>query len=305
MTTVGAADTVCDLVELVRREFLPDAGENLNVLAAPVDAVTTTWSFTYELGQIAEGALLSCGFEAVRVWSGGNLASKTAPVLRGYLGSTAAAHSAGDLVRVKPDVTDAQILRAINDELGRLPRLGIYRVADVTLVASSTGARTYDLATDVLNGDSLLEIRWDRDSAANDWPLIRDADLLPDMPTSEFPSGWALRLNSSVGVGRNIRVRYRAAFSQLPATCTANVESTSGLPGHAHDLLVLGAALRLTAPGEIPRNRTRAQGDTRRANEVPPGAKLRAPLRVEAEYRARVQEVRDDLAATWPLRRYP
>jgi hypothetical protein len=108
------------------------------------------------------------------------------------------------------------------------------------------------------------------------WHLQRIAS------TSDFASGFALVIDGYVDQGRTVRVVYKAPFTRATAT-TDDLATTCKLPSTANELLYLTAAVSLVYPREIKRNFTETQGDTRRANEVPPGANLGAARGWEAK----------------------
>jgi hypothetical protein len=95
------------------------------------------------------------------------------------------------------------------------------------------------------------------------------------MATTDFASGGALVIYEGGYPGQAIRVRYRAPFGSLTAL-DDDVLADTGLPATAHDLPPLGAAVRLVAGREVKRNFTEAQGEPRRAEEVPPTATLQS-----------------------------
>ena len=283
----GGADvtSLADLIEDTRRHLYSGRPETLNQIAA-CDGSTTTVTLNRTLSNVAAGTILSVGLEAMHVWSVTDQQAGTLEVLRGHLGSTAAAHGENEIVRVAPMHTDFAIFRALNAEIAALSGAGIFRMKTLDLTTSTDGSRTYDLATDVLD---VYDVRADPDIAANTWPSVSSWTWLPDMDATEFPSGRALRIDSSVPWDRPLRVVYKAALAPLE-TLADDVEAVGGLRASAHDIPPLGAAWRLTAPAEVERNRTDRQGDSRRAEEVPPGAKLRSPLGLQQVRQQRIAE---------------
>lgn len=270
--------------------------ETLNELAA-LDATQTVVTFQRATKGVSEGTLLSVDLETCYVWSV-DTAAKTAEVRRGHEGSTAAIHTAGALVRVGPGHSDFAILRALNAEIRALSGMGLGPVKTLALTTSSTGVRTYNLATDVIG---VVDVRYDADSTGNEWPQIHSWTWLPDMPTAEFAAGNALRLDAPVPSGRPLRVFYKAPLVTL-ATLADDVATVTGLAASALDIPPLGAAWRLTAGAEVERNQTHRQGDSRRADEVPPGAKMRSTLQLQQARDARIREEKANLAREWPSR---
>jgi len=295
--------TTADVLAKCRNDYLLTGGrEQRNKLAGAIDASVTSMSFLYDLAGLASGAKVSVGLEDVHVWDT-NTSAKTATVQRGDFGSAPAAHAVGDLVTVNSRFSDAQILRAVNDELAALssPSNGLYRMrsVDLTYNASLNG---YDMVG-VTNVLSIWQLRYKATGSEKDWPLI-GKDLFKyqrDLSTSEFASGQAVFIHDYAQPGNAVRVWYRAPFDPL-VTVTDNVATVTGLHAEAHDLLSIGAAIRLTAGREIKRNFDESQGDTRRADEVPPGAQLGGMRALMAYRKMRLGEEAQRLANLYPVR---
>jgi hypothetical protein len=104
----------------------------------------------------------------------------------------------------------------------------------------------------------------------DDYPMIRKTQLIRDLPTSDFPSGYAIKFNQRSRSG-DLRITFKAPF-QAVAGESDNLQLVAGIPTSAEDILALGAQIRLMSPREIRRNLIDTQGDTRRSEEVPAGA---------------------------------
>jgi hypothetical protein len=272
--------TVAELVAQVRYDWLLESRVRLNKLAALIDADDSPLTFTYPLGQLAESSRLSIDLEDLHVWSVDGTA-KAAVVERGAYGTTAAAHALGSVVLVNPERSNAQILRAVNAELAALASEGLYRLKTVEL--TGTADRTYPVsATDVILP---WRVYFDSIDDSNPWPEVLRWEWRTMQETDEFPSGNVLVVDQYVDIDRQVRLVYKAGFGALSAL-NQNVESVTGLPASAVDLLAVGAALRLMVGREADRNRLDRQGDSRRVEEVPAGAQRQAAAELRA-YRAR------------------
>lgn len=287
--------TTADLIERTRRHV--GGPETLNQIAVVGDAATTV-TLRRPLRNVGQGTLLSVGLETMYVWDIVDEAGRVLEVRRGHERSDPAAHPDGELVRVAPPHTDRAMLDAINEDLNSLSGAGLYQMKTLTLTASGS-TRTYDLAADV---QDVYAVLLDTDTTANTWPEVSSWVWWPSMSTGEFPSGNALRIDSGTYDGRPLQVLYKAALGTL-STLDDDVAEVTGLAASAHDLPPLGAAWRLTAPQEIERNQTNRQGDSRRQEEVPQGAKMRSPLGVQQIRQARIHEELSNLARLWPPRR--
>jgi hypothetical protein len=266
--------SAADLIHATKRHLQSFQREPMNRLGAAATADATTLTLEFDISaKVQEGSHLQIGLELVYVWSV-SASSKVATVERGQLGSTAAAHDSGAVVTVNPKFPDFAILQAINDDLLDLssPANGLYtvRTADLTFSSGSAG---YDFpATNLLE---ILEIRHRIGEASGyrQWPLITNYELSRSADLTDFPSGNALFLAEGGAHDQPLRVVYKSSFSPLTALAE-DVETGAGLPTVMHDIPPLGAAMRMIAPREVKRNFTEAQGEPRRAGEVPPGAVL-------------------------------
>jgi hypothetical protein len=252
------------------------------------------------LGNIGAGTHLSIGLNDLLVTSANPL-TKQVNVVGGVRGSVDATAVVNDMVRVSPRFSDYQIFRALNRHLPTLssPRVGLYRVGTVELdyVASLEG---YDL-TGVSDFVRPLDVRRQTYGPSMSWPTIESIlwDVVESAPTADFPSGLALRVRGG-HTGLAVQLVYARSFSPIAANLAAEV-STTGLTADQEDIPPLGAAYRLMAGREIPRNAATSQGDARRAEEVPPGAVARSYAGIVGLWSQRVEEEAARLRSHYPV----
>ena len=271
-------------IDQTRDLLLTDYVEELATLGADMNSSVTTISFalpsTAPVGVVA-GATLEIGTELMYVFS---VTDGTTTVQRGYKGSTAASHTAGDLVTVNPKFPAYQILNAINNELRDLssPQNGLYQIktVDLTFSASKDGYDMTGVTDDIL---SIYQITYADPGSENSEPLITEYSLRRNRNTASFASGYALVLYGDAWPGETVRVQYKTGFTALTNSSTAL--STTGLHAEAYDLPALGAALRLMSSRPIRREFLDEQGSSRSAEEVPPGA-ISASMRDLRELRS-------------------
>lgn len=275
------------------------ARDQRNRLASLAATNATSLTFTYDLKAIRDGASVSVDFERFYVWAVDD-GAKTATVSAGQDGTTAASHASGAMATVNARFDRFSILGALNDELADLSSYGLFRPRplDITAVSARAG---YDLNASDL--EDVLKVQYEAVGGSLDWPTLpRGAwSFSRDMATSEFASGKAFFLYDYVPPGRTVRIWYRAPFGSLTTTTTENVETVTGLPAAMHDILPLGAAVRLLAGRPVKRTFTESQGDTRRAEEVSTQDTLAAPARLQQLHDARVSRERNRLAREWPI----
>lgn len=277
--------------------------EPRNVLTTTVTSGATGLAFDYSLRSIQEGAKLSLDFEDCYVVAS-DVGAKTATVIRGQFGTTGAAHTAGATVWVNPKWSRAQCLRAVNAELRALSGAGLYQMATVDLTFNSQ-VRGYDM-TGVTPDDviSIYEIMADYPGPQNAPHQIRSYRVIRDAQTADFASGIGIILNEPGHPGQTIRVTYRKRFTAVAsASASTDMATAAGLDVEAHDLLSIGAAIRLHSGSEIRRSQPNAQPDTRRAEDVPPGATLQSSKGLIALRDQRLREEKARLARRYPVRK--
>ncbi|MGA0397710.1 MAG: hypothetical protein ACO3O3_11165 [Ilumatobacteraceae bacterium] len=290
MTTAG------QLIDRVNSELLAGTVEERNKLAASTDSSQTDIEMTYSLGSLRENTVFQIGTELMYVWEV-NTTSKTATVDRGYGGTTAAAHTIGDIVTVSPRFPRHQILNGLNADLADLssPMNGLFQMKTVDV--SYNGSDRMVNLTGVTEIIDLYDVRYRY--LNDDYPIVRNVRLLRDMPVSDFASGFVLAFDAPVRAG-SVRVLYKAPYTAFAteADTVADAGGTSSLD----DLLILGAQIRVMAGREVKRNFTESQGDTRRAEEVPAGAVGGSILNLQRLRRDRIQAEAARLNRQYPIR---
>lgn len=292
---------VSELIEETRRLILASTREERNKLAVDITAPATTLTLSYPVGQITRGTKLSIDLEDIYVWDASGLS--VSAMDRGQWGSTAAAHTLNTPIHVNPKFSNWEIFNALNDELNSLssPVNGLFRVSTTELVYNPVISGYEYTSTDLI---SVLEVRYGIHGPSREYLISSDWEFSSDL-SDEFAGGSAIFVRDAV-VGQPVIIKGKFAFTALPATLSADV-SVSGLPTTAYDILPLGAAWRLTAGLESARNFSSGQGDTRRANEVPPGSNLGGSREWGRVREIRIREEASRLSAKYPSRspRFP
>lgn len=277
-------------------QHLGIAGGKLDKLAAAMsDTTTGSLTVTYGNQGIEEGSVITVDLEVMYVWAF-NPTTKVATVERGFAGSTAATHLVSSLVFVNPVFTKFAIFTALNQELESAASAGLFKMSTVELTFLSSAAM-YDL-TSVTNIEGIYRVDARYTELTDDWARIHRWTIARDQDTDDFPSGLALAVFDGGQPGQPVRVQYKSRFTAL--TSLASTKASTNLPSSAFDIPPLGAAARLVETREVPRNDIVSQGDSRRADEVPPGAVRSAAAGLWARRNTRLAEERTAL-----LRRYP
>jgi hypothetical protein len=290
VSTAGA------LLDRVARQLLSGTIEERNKLATSVDSDDTSFVMSYELGALRVGSVFEIDSELCYVWEA-TISNKTLVVERGYAGTTAASHSSGAIVTLNPRFPKGQMLEALNQDIDDLssPANGLFRVvsADISYNGSD---RQINLtgATSVID---LIDVRLRY--LSDDHPTIRRVRLSRDLPTTDFASGYALTFDEGTMAG-TLRVRYKAPFTRVSAL-SDNIQSVSYVPVNMEDILEMGVMSRMLSMREIKRNFIESQGDTRRADEVPPGAMRDSFSNILRLRRDRIVAEAARLARQYPL----
>ena len=257
-------------IDETKNLLLTDYVEECDTLGTLLNDSETTVNFTHDTPGIVPGAIIEIGTELMYVFSV-NASTNDATVRRGFRGTTAASHTALDLVTVNPKFPAQLVLNAINDELADLssPQNGLFQMKTVefTYNIAQDGYNLTGVTDDIL---TIYQVTYTDDGSEDTEPVLPAWSLRRDRNTASFASGYALILHDDANSGQKVRVQYKTGFTALAATSTAL--STVGLHSSAYDLPSLGAALRLMSTRPVRREFIDEQGSSRRADEVPAGA---------------------------------
>jgi len=287
--------TVASIINKAQRQLLSGAVEERNKLSATINSSVTTLGATYDLDGLRKGTVFEIDSELFYTWDA-STSAKTVTVERGFSGTTAAAHTNGAILTVNPRFPRAQILEAINDELADLssPMNGLFQVKILDIEYNGSDSI---INLPIFGGiQDLIDVRLRYTS--DSYPLIRKTQLVRDLPTLDFPSGYGLKFNAPCRSG-DLRVTYKAPYTAVTSE-SDNLQVVAGISAQAEDILVIGSQVRLMAPREIRRNFIDAQGDTRRSDEVQAGAIANSVTNLLRLRRDRIQAEAMRLARQYP-----
>lgn len=164
-----------------------------------------------------------------------------APYGRGYLGTTAATHTADSKVTIAPTFPRFVVKRAINDTI-RAIGASIFAVKQTTFTYNAA-VTTYEL--DNLNIQNIITMHWQEVGPSKEWLRVKrfDFDAYPDVAT--WGAGaQTVTIGDYITPGRTVKVTYATA----PAAFSANTDvftTVTGLPESCKDVVVLGSIYRL------------------------------------------------------------
>ena len=264
-----------DWIEATRFRLMSGHQEQLNRLASGYVAGSGSMAFDFDIAGIRPGTVLSVGTSTFYVWEV-STTLKTAIIQASWDGTTDQDWPTGTVVRVAPRFTDAQILRALNEDINDIcsPSSGLFQIGTTELVYDSALVG-YDLSL-APNMISPIELRVENPGSFKEWTRIPSHKfrVVKGAPTGEegFESGMALFLYDTWAgaTGDRLHLTYRKGFNQLANSFSTKIGT--GVPASAWDIPPLGAAISLMAGREIKRSFVESQGDSRRATEVSAGA---------------------------------
>jgi hypothetical protein len=292
-------------IDQTRDMLLSGYVEDLDVITGSVGVEASQIIVQGYASSIVKGVVIEVNAELMYVVQ---VTSTTIDVLRGYGGSTAAAHAEDDIVRVSPKFPAHRIISSINDDLADIssPANGLFQMRTTTFVYNG-GVAGYNLDTDDGSGgayivDSVYEVTHAAVGALANEPEIISWRLKRNRDTSvgAFPSGNALILYDGAIPGRTVRVLYKSSLTPIDTTDLTKDRSLTGLSTTAYDLPPLGAAMALMTTRPIRREFLDAQGTSRMGEEVPPGAISASFRDLMGRRRARLEAETARLVAQYP-----
>lgn len=296
-----------EAVEETYRRAMSSQREETDELTNSVAANATSLAITGTQGSIDAAGILEVDYELYLVQGVSGANNPTIAVTPGYLDSTSASHDAGAVVRVNPRFPRMDILQAVNETIDSLsnPSAGLFNTATVTVTYNPV-IIGYDL-TDVVTQagvsnfslTDLIEVRSHEYGPWNKWPVIPRSKLRlqRNADTTIFPSGLALEVMEGGYPGRPVRILYKTPYTTglTPANLETDLEVSTGLHSQAHDIVPMGAILRLAEWRDIKRAFTEDQSEPRKAQEVPVGSSETALKMLQNHYTQRVAEERSRL----------
>jgi len=221
-----------------------------------------------------------------------------APYGRGYYGTTKAAHAVNTKVTIAPTFPRATIKKAINDTIDAVfPQLfGV----GVHTFNFNTVKTTYSLPADV---ETILYVSWKSTGPSEEWVPLRNWRADPLANTTAFTTGQSISIYDRVDAGRTVQVFYTKKPTTLSdSASTAVFETVTGLPSSAKDVIINGAAYRLSSfidPGRL--NYSSAEADNA-DTKIQYGAGASTARFLLALYQQRLKEESMKLRDVYPTR---
>lgn len=288
--------TVRDAVNDVRRIVYGSLSEQINVVS--VAASAGAGSLILELGVdgIQRGTVLSSG---LNVWYVKNVLPSAGEVfvIPGYDGAPLAPVEPGDIVYVRPRMTEWYAFNAVNDEIRRLssPTQGLYKIGRWTERVDPS-YQTYDVPLAARNMVNLARVRFRIPGTPDYWVDLPNV-AWRWQSESTVPRVILLR---NIPSATEVEFTYHAPFTQA-TSLDDDLVADCGLSDSMTDIPALGAAIMLLRTTEARRNQVQTQGDSRKAAEVPVTGNATIASQLDREYRARVNDEYARLVSRSPI----
>lgn len=209
-------------------------------------------------------------------------------------GTTAVSHALNARIVNDPIFPKIAIIRAIRDTVNEI-HPDVYQVKTTTLTWSPARF-TYELPADV---DRVLEVKFDIPGPTGYWPYAGAWTYDPSADTTEYPTGKTLTVDEWITPGFRVHVTYAAPFGTV--TTSTQDFTTLGIPESCRDLLIYGAAWRLTQSMEPSRLQMQAVEQFARQDAVPVNANTQLAKQWFAMYSSFRERERKRLLALRPM----
>jgi hypothetical protein len=207
-----------------------------------------------------------------------------APFGRGYNATTAATHDVNAKITITPTYPRQAIKRAINDTINSVyPKVFAVGSTPVSFLASRT---TYPVPAETIQ---ILSMAWQSVGPTREWLPIRQWRWDPIAYTPTFTTGKTVSIYDNVLPGRIINIVY----AHLPLNLVNNnddFESVSGLPASMRDVLIYGAAWRLSSYVDPSRNSITSPQSDEIDSKRPYGTGASVTKQLQALYLQRLEE---------------
>jgi hypothetical protein len=272
--------------------------ENVNLVQTSASAGQTSFQLELGVDGIQKGMLLSSG---LNVWfvKGVYSTDNTVFVIPGYDNSPKTSITAGDMVYVRPRMTDWYAFNAINDQLRSMssPEAGLYKIGTWVAEVDPT-YQTYEVPVEAADMINILRVRWRWPGTTDVWSNLAPRHYRWQYSTEQN----VVRLLLSIPSGTEIEFTYKAPFA-MATSLTDDPVADLGLSDSMLDIPALGAAVELLQTTESRRTQVSSQGDSRRPDEVPVTSNSSIANQLQRMYKARVQEEMSRLVTRMPIYR--
>jgi hypothetical protein len=293
------------LVDRTFREYLdtPDKVNSYSYLTGGVAIDATTVAYDGDLLSVEEedaldaGAIIEIGQE-IMFSTALNTVSNEITVKRGQRGTTAAAHSAGDIIKIAPSYTRKAVYDAVTDQIENLYPT-IYAVEEQTLT-SATGYVALTGGDDNLIVAPLKAVSQFTTLASGNETSVQFRGVsveLIDVPTSVTASGKVVQF-FGINTGINVHVTFKKKFGQV--TDEDTTLASIGLESEYEPIIMAGVAAQLIAGKDISTMDASFITEQLQTASVPIGSSNSVRNSLLQYQQLLIQQARKDLRARYP-----
>lgn len=290
--------TLNDVVEEVLLNLEGFSGDQavIATLDAGIDGTVSTFAvdgapFSDGLG--LSSGLVEVGEELVYAQQFDRSTGTFAGVLRGWRGTSAVPHVAGEIVRSSPTFPRVSVRKAINDTI---EQIDLFAVATHDFTVGVQGR--YTLPTGV---ERVLDVAESTYGPSLVWRKLNHWSLVSEPGGSFDSSAKALDI-PSCGYGQTVRVTY--ATKPSPLGSLSDQFTASGLEDRHRHIVVLGAAAKLVTWSDMSRLAGVGVDQSHNYQAQPPGQGSSAAKLLLAMYAQELAMARDQQQRDWPAQRY-
>ena len=316
--------TIGNLVDRTYREYLEPMDDivSYTTLTGAINDTATSVAYNGDLLSVEEedaldaGAIIEIGQELM-ICTDLNAVTNTITVTRGARGTTAAAHTAGDLIKISPPFPRINVFDAVCDQIKNLyPTLFATETKSVT---SKVGYIPLSGANDNYLIAPLKAISQQTDFAANsdesgviyrgvaveliDLPnpfTYTDADGVSQ--TITYSNNGPNKVNAvqvyNVSAGHTVFVTFKKKF--VEPTAESDTLATIGLENEYEPIIMAGVAAQMMAGRDIPTATADYITDQLSVSNFPVDSATRVRNSLLAYQRTLIQQARKDLRARFP-----
>jgi hypothetical protein len=221
-----------------------------------------------------------------------------APYGRGYLGTTAATHSADTKVTISPTFPRYVIKKAINDTV-RAMGASIF-AAKTTTFTFNAARTTYDFND--LYIQNILTIMWQEVGPSQEWIPVRRWSWDSSADATAFgANAQTITIGDYITPGRTVKVVY--ATDPEPFTNNSqDFNEQTGLPESCKDVIVIGASYRLLTYLDPARAAQVSPQADETDSKRPYGASQTATRQLLGLYQQRLAEETQRQQQAYPIR---
>ena len=217
---------------------------------------------------------------------------------RGYLGTSAAAHTAGTKVTITPTFPRYVVKKAINDTIAAFGS-SIFAIKTTTFTFNAAQT-AYPFNN--LNISNIMSMMWQDIGPSKEWFPIRHWTFDSIASDAAFGAGaQTVTIGDYVQPGRTVKVVYTT--DPVPFTTNTQDYSTqTGLPSSTRDVVILGASYRLLTYLDPARAAQVSPQADETDSKRPYGASQSATKQLYALYQQRLNEETSRQQTLHPIR---